>query len=45
VKASVPAALLSAQISSTSSADFFGTKSMRRLRHVEEGEHLHDRRR
>jgi hypothetical protein len=40
-----PAALSSTRISSTSSADFTRTKFMRRLRHAEEGEHLHDEKR
>jgi hypothetical protein len=34
------AALPLSRISSTSSAGFFGMKSMQRLRHAEEGEHL-----
>jgi hypothetical protein len=44
MKASVPIASLSSRISSTSSADFSREKSMRCLRHAEEGEHLHDKR-
>jgi hypothetical protein len=35
-----PAALPLSRISSTPSAGFSGTKSMRRLCHAEEGEHL-----
>jgi hypothetical protein len=45
MKASVPIATLSTRISSTSSADFSGMKSMWRLHHAEEGEHLHDKKR
>jgi hypothetical protein len=33
------------RISSTSSADFSGMKFMRRLRHAEEGERLHGKKR
>jgi hypothetical protein len=33
------------RISSTSSVDFSGTKSMRRLRHAKEGERLHGEKR
>jgi hypothetical protein len=45
MKASVATAFLSMQISSTSRVDFSGAKSMWRLRHAEEGEHIHDKRR
>jgi hypothetical protein len=36
-----PVAFSPSRISSTSSADFSWTKSMRRSRHAEEGEHLY----